>query len=167
MKSQRTLPDYKTLYRSAVRSSYDSLLSGTWKYKLSLKFIIKFTSFETRNSAVCITTAYRLDDQGGRVRVPVSSGIFTSPWRPDRLWGPPILVSNTRDTKPCSPLAVNRRLGRTCLLLAFCFTLASFWVYALTLKIEETCFSEMSVDFQRIKLRFIPEDITLRMVIFS
>jgi hypothetical protein len=28
------------------------------------------------------------------VRVPVGSRIFTSPCRPDRLWGPPNLLSN-------------------------------------------------------------------------
>jgi hypothetical protein len=30
----------------------------------------------------------------GRVRVPVGSRIFSSPQRPDRLWGPLNLLSN-------------------------------------------------------------------------
>jgi hypothetical protein len=36
-----------------------------------------------------IATGYGLDDRGVGVRVPVGSRIFSSPSRPDRLWGPP------------------------------------------------------------------------------
>jgi hypothetical protein len=36
----------------------------------------------------------RLDDPGVGVRVSVGSRIFTSPCRPDRLWGPPTFLSN-------------------------------------------------------------------------
>jgi hypothetical protein len=35
-----------------------------------------------------------IDDRGVGVRVPVGSRIFSSPRRPDRLWGPPNLLSN-------------------------------------------------------------------------
>jgi hypothetical protein len=46
-------------------------------------------------SSVGIATGYGLDDQGwAGVRVPVGSKIFTSPYRPDRLWGPPNLLYN-------------------------------------------------------------------------
>jgi hypothetical protein len=48
----------------------------------------------SRGSAVGITTAYGLDDRGFGVRVPVVSRIFSSPYRPDRLWGRPSLLSN-------------------------------------------------------------------------
>jgi hypothetical protein len=48
----------------------------------------------SRGSAVGIATGYGLDDQGARVRVTVGARIFTSPCRPDRLWGPPYLLSN-------------------------------------------------------------------------
>jgi hypothetical protein len=41
-----------------------------------------------------IATSYGLDDRGVGVRVPVGSRIFSSPRRPDRLWGPSSLVSN-------------------------------------------------------------------------
>jgi hypothetical protein len=39
-------------------------------------------------------SSYRLDGHGVGVRVPVGVTIFTSPRRPDRLWGPPNLLSN-------------------------------------------------------------------------
>jgi hypothetical protein len=43
----------------------------------------------SRDSSVGIATGYGLDDQGGGAGVPVGYKIFTSPYRPDRLWGPP------------------------------------------------------------------------------
>jgi hypothetical protein len=43
---------------------------------------------------------------------------------------------------------------------AICFMLVSFLAYSSTLKIEATCFSETSVDFQR-TTRHIPDDRTL------
>jgi hypothetical protein len=39
-------------------------------------------------------TIYGLDDRGVGFRVRVGSRIFSSPLRPDRLWGPPKLLSN-------------------------------------------------------------------------
>jgi hypothetical protein len=45
----------------------------------------------SRDSAVGIVTGYGLDDRGVGVRVPVGSRTFSSPRRPDRLWGPPSL----------------------------------------------------------------------------
>jgi hypothetical protein len=42
-----------------------------------------------------ILLAYcELDDGGVDVRFPVGSRIFSFPQRPDRLWGPPNLLSN-------------------------------------------------------------------------
>jgi hypothetical protein len=46
------------------------------------------------DSIVGIATGYGLDDRGVGVRVPVGSRIFSSPRRPDRLWGPPSPLSN-------------------------------------------------------------------------
>jgi hypothetical protein len=43
--------------------------------------------------SVGIATGYRLDDRGVGVQVPIRSRIFSSPCRPDRLWGPPNLLS--------------------------------------------------------------------------
>jgi hypothetical protein len=48
----------------------------------------------SRDSAVGIATGCGLDDGWVGVRVPVGSRIFYSPRRPDRLWGPPSLLSN-------------------------------------------------------------------------
>jgi hypothetical protein len=44
----------------------------------------------SRDNVVDVATEYGLDDQGVGVRVP----IFTALCRPDRLWGPPNLLSN-------------------------------------------------------------------------
>jgi hypothetical protein len=46
-----------------------------------------------RDSAVGIATGYSLDDRGVGDEVPVGSRIFSSPRRPDRLWGPPATCS--------------------------------------------------------------------------
>jgi hypothetical protein len=43
---------------------------------------------------VGIATGYGRGDRGITVRVPVGARIFTSPRRPDRLWGSPNLLSN-------------------------------------------------------------------------
>jgi hypothetical protein len=47
-----------------------------------------------RDSVVGIATGYVMDDRGVGVRVPVGSRIFSYPPSPDRLWGPPSLLSN-------------------------------------------------------------------------
>jgi hypothetical protein len=44
--------------------------------------------------SVGIATGYRMDDRGVGVRVPLGPRIFSSPRCPDRLWGPPNLLSN-------------------------------------------------------------------------
>jgi hypothetical protein len=41
-----------------------------------------------RDKIVDIATGYWLDDRGVGIRVPVGSRIFSSPRRPNRLWGP-------------------------------------------------------------------------------
>jgi hypothetical protein len=58
------------------------------------KYCIIILFFRSRDSSVGIATGYGLDDRGVGVRVPVRSRIFFSPRRPDRLWGPPNLLSN-------------------------------------------------------------------------
>jgi hypothetical protein len=49
---------------------------------------------KSRDSSVGKATGYGLDGRGVGVRDPVGSRIFSSPRRPDRLWGPPSLLSN-------------------------------------------------------------------------
>jgi hypothetical protein len=49
---------------------------------------------QSRDSAVGIATGYGMDDWEVGVRVPVGSSMFSSPRRPDRLWGPPNLLSD-------------------------------------------------------------------------
>jgi hypothetical protein len=43
----------------------------------------------SRNRVVGVAIGYGLDDRGFGVRIPVGSRIFSSPRRPDRLWGHP------------------------------------------------------------------------------
>jgi hypothetical protein len=47
----------------------------------------------SQNSVVGTATGYGLDVRGVGVRVPVGSRIFSSPCLPDRLSGPPSLLS--------------------------------------------------------------------------
>jgi hypothetical protein len=68
----------------------------TWLRKPWMINAIKY--FDVLNfpadSAVGIATGYGIDDWGFVVRVPIGSRIFFSPRHPDRLWGPPNLLSN-------------------------------------------------------------------------
>jgi hypothetical protein len=59
-------------------------------FSISTTYVIKFSIYL---SVVGTATGYGLDDRGIGVRVPVGSRIFFSPSRPDRLWGPPNLLS--------------------------------------------------------------------------
>jgi hypothetical protein len=47
-----------------------------------------------RDSVVGLATGYGLDDWGIGVRVPAGQRIFSSPRRPDGLWGRPSLLCN-------------------------------------------------------------------------
>jgi hypothetical protein len=57
-------------------------------------YLIPLVKYVSQDSAVGIATSYGLDDRGFGVRVPVVSRIFSSSCSPDRLWGPPNLLSN-------------------------------------------------------------------------
>jgi hypothetical protein len=65
----------------------------SWKTLGQLAPLSNFDS-HSRDKAVDIATGYGLDDREFGVRVPVGSRIFNSPYRPDRLWGPPNLLYN-------------------------------------------------------------------------
>jgi hypothetical protein len=49
---------------------------------------------DSRSSSVSIESRYELDDLTIGVRVPLGSRIVSSPYRPNRLWGPHSLLSN-------------------------------------------------------------------------
>jgi hypothetical protein len=68
-------------------------------YKLFHIILFISTSYletltEACDSAVGIATGYWLEAQGVGFPVPVGLRIFSSPRSPDRLWGPPNLLSN-------------------------------------------------------------------------
>jgi hypothetical protein len=58
------------------------------------RFYVLYSLRGSRDSVAGIATGYGLDDGGVGARVPVASRIFFSPRHPDRLWGPPSLLSN-------------------------------------------------------------------------
>jgi hypothetical protein len=70
---------------------YEPVIHNNTAFGIMLK---KKTTTNSTYSAVGIATHYGLDDREVGVRVPVGSRIFTSPCCPDRLWGPPNLLSN-------------------------------------------------------------------------
>jgi hypothetical protein len=70
------------------------MMAGNVPPKRWLTFTGLYGITRSQDSAVSIATGYGLDDRVVEVRVPVGSRIFSSPRRPDRLWGPPNLLSN-------------------------------------------------------------------------
>jgi hypothetical protein len=50
-------------------------------------------------------------------------------------------------------------------LLATCFTLISCLAYSSTLKMEEICYSETSVEFQQTTRPYIPEELLIRGIV--
>jgi hypothetical protein len=73
-----------------------------------------------------------------------------------------LVMNNTIfwDITLCSPLKVNKRFRERA-----AFTLVSCLAYSFNLKMEVTCFSEMSVDFHQTTRHYIPEDRTLPQMI--
>jgi hypothetical protein len=61
---------------------------------LLLLLLLLLRVYWSRGSVVGIGTGYGPDDRGVGFWVPVGSRIFSSPHRPDRLWGPPNLIYN-------------------------------------------------------------------------
>jgi hypothetical protein len=64
------------------------------KQTIIIIIIMIIIIIQNRDSAIGTETGYALDGPGVGVRVPVRAKVFSSPRRPDRLWGPPSLVSN-------------------------------------------------------------------------
>jgi hypothetical protein len=66
----------------------------SWLLHYTILFRNYHSSTRSLESVVGIATGYVLDDQGFGVRVQARPRIFSSPSRPDRLWGPPSPLSN-------------------------------------------------------------------------
>jgi hypothetical protein len=79
----------ETIYSVLGWSGTDKTWGNTNYTNGSLKW-----SLRSRDSVIGIAIGYGLDNRGVGVRVPVGSRIFTSLQSPDRLWGPPSLLSN-------------------------------------------------------------------------
>jgi hypothetical protein len=77
----------------SVLSQMNAFHTPSYICKMHFNIILPSTS-GSRDSAVGIATGYGLNNSGVEVRVPVGSRIFSSPRRPDRLWGPPSLLSD-------------------------------------------------------------------------
>jgi hypothetical protein len=81
---------FKIYLNITITSTHmSSKMLCSFRYKSSIPLY-----YGSRASVVGIATGYGLDGRGVGVRVPVKSRIFTSPRRPDRLWGPLNLLSN-------------------------------------------------------------------------
>jgi hypothetical protein len=75
-----------------VIASLKQLLNIYHKCALNETLLFVLNYCRSHGSAMGIATGYRLDDWGVGVRVPVEPRIFTSPYYPDRLWGPDNLL---------------------------------------------------------------------------
>jgi hypothetical protein len=92
----------RTLWNSAVlalvfHGGAQSLSDIFWlcsENKCSTISLFKGWNDRSQGSTVGVGTGYGLDDRGVGVRVPVGSRIFSSLHCPDRLWGPPSLLSS-------------------------------------------------------------------------
>jgi hypothetical protein len=82
---------YSTMYHWTIARIF--FLRGRTSSAHRKVHIITLCFFRLR--VVGIVTGYGLDNRGFGVRVPVGSTIFSSPRRPERLWGPPSLLSNS------------------------------------------------------------------------
>jgi hypothetical protein len=84
------LSSWKTMSSLNLHStSYDK---WTVRFVVPNKDLVMIYSHD--RSVDGIVTGYGLDVRGVRARVPLGSRILTSPYRPDRSWGPSNLLSN-------------------------------------------------------------------------
>jgi hypothetical protein len=97
---------HKTLFMCSYKSHIINIkISGwvlwnlvwiLWHYRHPSLHIFNSVPQKHKNRVrvVSIATGYGLHDPGFGVRAPVGARIFTSPCRPDQLWGPPNFLSN-------------------------------------------------------------------------
>jgi hypothetical protein len=98
---RQNLKDTEYAYLNLQNRAHPEVTQQEIKIINTMQLIINHKTFQDmtrievrRDSAVGIETGYGLDDRGVGVRVPVGARIFISPCRPDRLWGPPNLLSS-------------------------------------------------------------------------
>jgi hypothetical protein len=95
-------PGCGTVYSGKVGANISEkplLLSAVYTRKTegicsSEIFLPSYSPPQSRDSSVGIATSYGLDDREGRSSNPGRVRIFSYTRRPDRLWGPPNLLSN-------------------------------------------------------------------------
>jgi hypothetical protein len=86
-----------TVYRIKKLKKRPRSNKGLWSHRQIDTYTDSIHYYKTvpsRGSSVGKATIYGMDDRGVGVRVPVRTRIFSSPRRPDRLRGPPSLLSN-------------------------------------------------------------------------
>jgi hypothetical protein len=83
------------VYKTCTLKFIDTPYKGLFLRKYYMNYFLHLTGLNFRRDSVFgIATGYGMDDREVTVRVPVGSRIFFSPFRPDRLWGPPNLLLN-------------------------------------------------------------------------
>jgi hypothetical protein len=87
-----SVSDLQLCYRVLIKYKKYALLFCM----LQCKMYTEIQNSSLNKKKICYIYIYicMLDDRGVGVRDPVGSRIFSSPRRPDRLWGPPNLLSN-------------------------------------------------------------------------
>jgi hypothetical protein len=88
--------NHSLLARTALFSTTRRLLFMLSLFRLPCVLLVPYSViylFSCWDSVVGIATSYGLDDRGVGIRDPVGSRIFSSTRRPDKLWGPPSLLS--------------------------------------------------------------------------
>jgi hypothetical protein len=87
----RTISAFKSVncWTRGRHRCYDSTITCDFNVKYLLDYC------KSRDSSVGVALGYELDYRGSRVRFPAGSWeFFSSPPRPERLWGPSSLLSN-------------------------------------------------------------------------
>jgi hypothetical protein len=80
---------------ATAEKSSSQPVSKSQYFSMVTHFLSVLYLYKNSGSPVGIAAAYRLDNRGVGVWVPVRSRIFTSPYHPDQLWGSPNLLSNS------------------------------------------------------------------------
>jgi hypothetical protein len=113
--------------RNTDLSSWNTLYSSRHKSPVFPDYL----SFCVFSGCLFSFSGYGLDDRGVGVRMPVGARIFSSPHRPDLLWGSPNLLSNGYSHR-CESLKSRRRV--------LCSNSCNDWGHAVEWLVEVPCF---------------------------